>query len=156
MTFIFGPLTLWLIDFTQFYWFKGYRAQNKGLTNFYKYCDLTKKYIQCISLFFKIGNWGFKRYHRDGYGCVLEDLKKNQRFYEDGATQHFEHVESEWPVFHTFMIIDGLFKNNDSQVEKHQRLLKPLLKYTEKGGMIYSFCRKCKYLAFLWFLFSVY
>ena len=92
--------------------------------------------------FFKIGNWGFKRYHRDGYGCVLEDLKKNQRFYEDGATQHFEHVESEWPVFHTFMIIDGLFKNNDSQVEKHQRLLKPLLKYTEKGGMIYSFCRK--------------
>ena len=100
---------------------------------------MTKKYIQCISLFFKIGNWGFKRYHRDGYGCVLEDLKKNQRFYEDGATQHFEHVESEWPVFHTFMIIDGLFKNNDSQVEKHQRLLKPLLKYTEKGGMIYSF-----------------
>ena len=67
-------------------------------------------------------------------------MKKNQRFYEDGATQHFEHVESEWPVFHTFMIIDGLFKNNDSQVEKHQRLLKPLLKYTEKGGMmIYSF-----------------
>ena len=113
--------------------------KNKGHANFYKYCDLTKKYIQCISLFFKIGNWGFKRYHRDGYGCVLEDLKKNQRFYEDGATQHFEHVESEWPVFHTFMIIDGLFKNNDSQVEKHQRLLKPLLKYTEKGGMIYSF-----------------
>ena len=95
-----------------------------------------RKSISNVSyLFLKIGNWGFKRYHRDGYGCVLEDLKKNQRFYEDGATQHFEHVESEWPVFHTFMIIDGLFKNNDSQVEKHQRLLKPLLKYTEKGGM---------------------
>lgn len=64
-------------------------------------------------------------------------MKKNQRFYEDGVTQHFENVESEWPVFHTFMIIDGIFKNNDSQVEKHQRLLKPLLKYTEKGGIIF-------------------
>ena len=78
------------------------------------------------------GNWGFKRFCRDGYGCVLES--KDQRFYEDGMTQHFENVECEWPVFHTFMIIDGIFKNSNAQIENHQQLLKRLLKYTEKGG----------------------
>ena len=61
---------------------------------------------------------------------------KNKRFYDEGIAIKFENVESEWPVFHTFMIIDGIFKNDDNQVEKHQRRLKRLLKYTEKGDPI--------------------
>lgn len=80
------------------------------------------------------GQWGFKRFDRDGYGCVLEP--KDRQYYPEGATQKFEGVESEWPIFHTFMIIDGVFKSNDVQIENHQRWLKQLLKYTEKGDPI--------------------
>ena len=78
------------------------------------------------------GNWGFKRFSRDGFGCVLEP--KDKRFYAHGMTQKFEGVESEWPIFHTFMVIDGVFKNEERQVDQHQRALKQLLKYTEKEG----------------------
>lgn len=76
------------------------------------------------------GDWGFKRFSRDGFGCVLEPKDKN------GLTQKFEGVESEWPIFHAMMIIDGVFKTQDQQVDKHQRSLKRLIKYTEKGDPV--------------------
>ena len=72
------------------------------------------------------------RFCRDGNGSVLEP--KGQKFYADGMTQKFEGLESEWPIFHAFMVIDGVFKNIDSQVEHHQNQLKRLIKYTDKGG----------------------
>ena len=79
------------------------------------------------------GNWGFKRFSRDGFGSVLEPKDKK---YSEGLTQKFEGIESEWPIFHAFMIIDGVFKNQDSQVEIHQRKLKQLIKYTDRGDPI--------------------
>ena len=56
--------------------------------------------------------------------------------YTEGMTQKFEGIESEWPIFHAFMIIDGVFKNQDVQVESHQRKLKQLIKYTDRGDPI--------------------
>jgi hypothetical protein len=32
----------------------------------------------------------------------------------------FENVENEWPVFYVFMIIDGIFKDNQNQVNEYQ------------------------------------
>ena len=90
--------------------------------------NLSKKYcrhfqnITCI----------FFRFCRDGHGSVLEP--KGKKFYADGMTQKFEGLESEWPIFHAFMVIDGVFKNLDEQVEYHQSQLKKLIKYTDKGG----------------------
>jgi phosphorylase kinase alpha/beta subunit len=78
------------------------------------------------------GGWGFRRFCRDGFGCVLEP--EDETFYPNGITNQFENVESEWPLFHSFMIIDGVFKSDDEQVETHQRLLKQLIRYTDKGG----------------------
>ena len=37
---------LLLIDFTKTYQLKGLEPKTKGHTNFYEYCDLTKKYIK--------------------------------------------------------------------------------------------------------------
>ena len=74
----------------------------------------------------------FFRFCRDGHGSVLEP--KGKKFYADGMTQKFEGLESEWPIFHAFMVIDGVFKNLDEQVEYHQSQLKKLIKYTDKGG----------------------
>ena len=74
----------------------------------------------------------FSRFRRDGYGTVLEP--KGQKIYADGITQKFEGLESEWPIFHAFMVIDGVFKNIEQQVDYHQTQLKRLIKYTDKGG----------------------
>jgi phosphorylase kinase alpha/beta subunit len=54
-------------------------------------------------------------------------------------TQKFENIESEWPIFYSFLIIDGVFKGLGDQVEKYQTFLKRRLIYTEKGGSKVTF-----------------
>ncbi|XP_019886052.1 probable phosphorylase b kinase regulatory subunit beta isoform X3 [Ooceraea biroi] len=68
------------------------------------------------------GNYGFKRFGRDGYKTVLED--KQRRYYKAGEIKDFDSVESEWPLFYILMIIDGVFKSLPEQVEEYQNLLK--------------------------------
>lgn len=68
------------------------------------------------------GTHGFKRYGRDGYGCVIED--KSRKYYKTGEIKEFENVECEWPLFYIFMIIDGVFKSLPEQVKEYQDLLK--------------------------------
>lgn len=68
------------------------------------------------------GNYGFKRYSRDGYKTIPEDPKR--RFYEKGEIKNFEGIECEWPLFYIFMIIDGVFKSNSEQITEYQELLK--------------------------------
>ena len=43
MDFVFGLQTLNLKDSSKIYQFKGLKPKNKGHTNFYECCDLTKK-----------------------------------------------------------------------------------------------------------------
>ena len=43
MAFVFGLQTLHSIDVTKIFRLKGLKAKNKGHTNFYECCDLTKK-----------------------------------------------------------------------------------------------------------------
>jgi len=38
------------------------------------------------------------------------------RFYSDGMTQMFENIECEWPIFYTFLIIEGIFQGQEDQV----------------------------------------
>ena len=52
MAFVFGLQTLSLIEFTKIYRLKGLKPKNKGRTNFYECCDLTKKvYLSSICLY---------------------------------------------------------------------------------------------------------
>lgn len=60
------------------------------------------------------GQWGFKRFVRDGYGTVLEP--EGQRFYQTGKVKDFAGIESEWPLFYAYLIIDGVFSENEKQV----------------------------------------
>ena len=45
VAFVFGLPTLRSIKFTKIFQSKGLKPKNKGHRNFYKCCDLTKKYI---------------------------------------------------------------------------------------------------------------
>lgn len=77
------------------------------------------------------GDYGFKRFIRDGYGTELEDLER--RYYQKGETLDFENVENEWPIFYIFMIIDGIFKDNQSQVDEYQELISKRMVYAQNG-----------------------
>lgn len=78
------------------------------------------------------GKYGFKRFSRDGYKCVLED--PSRRYYNEGELKEFDGIESEWPLFYVMMIIDGVFRTLPEQVEEYQKLLKARIYMDEFGG----------------------
>ncbi|XKL60608.1 hypothetical protein PGB90_007665 [Kerria lacca] len=80
------------------------------------------------------GRYGFRRFLRDGYKTVVED--SSRRFYNVGEIKEFENIENEWPLFYIFMIIDGVFKNNDEQIDFYRQLLHDILKYDKNGDPV--------------------
>lgn len=80
------------------------------------------------------GKYGFKRFLRDGYGTVLED--KNRKYYKPTEVKMYDMIESQWPLFFIFMMLDGLAKNKPKQVEEYHKLLKPLLKQSKYGMIV--------------------
>jgi phosphorylase kinase alpha/beta subunit len=77
------------------------------------------------------GKYGCKRFLRDGHQTVLEDTKRLH--YEPWELRQFEHIECEWPLFFTYLVLDGLFHQNRQQVETYQNLLEPL--FVEREGI---------------------
>ncbi|TPX45369.1 hypothetical protein SeMB42_g04038 [Synchytrium endobioticum] len=71
------------------------------------------------------GRYGMKRFLRDGHQTVLED---NSRLHYDAhELRIFEHIESEWPLFFTYMVLDGYFRGDITQAEEYLEKLAPLL-----------------------------
>jgi hypothetical protein len=61
--------------------------------------------------------------------------------YDPSELKVFEGIESEWPLFFTYMILDGLFRGDLHQVEEFRMKLEPILidsrqlpKYQESSG----------------------
>ncbi|MBW4648976.1 MAG: glycoside hydrolase family 15 protein [Kastovskya adunca ATA6-11-RM4] len=77
------------------------------------------------------GKYGCKRFLRDGHQTVLENTTRLH--YEPWELQKFEHIESEWPLFFTYLMLDGLFRGDIKHVEKYHQLLKDLL--IERDGI---------------------
>jgi phosphorylase kinase alpha/beta subunit len=76
------------------------------------------------------GNYGCKRFLRDGHQTVLEDTTRLH--YEPEELQQFEHIECEWPLFFTYLVLDGLFRGDLAQVETFRQKLQPL--FVERHG----------------------
>lgn len=76
------------------------------------------------------GNYGCKRFLRDGHQTVLEDTSRLH--YEPAELKAFEHIECEWPLFFAYLILDGLFRSDTAQVETFRQKLKPL--FVERHG----------------------
>ncbi|MBU7587081.1 MAG: glycoside hydrolase family 15 protein [Nostoc sp. TH1S01] len=76
------------------------------------------------------GKYGCKRFLRDGHQTVLEDHQRLH--YEPWELKQFEHIECEWPLFFTYLLLDGLFRNEQKQVQQYQELLESLL--VERDG----------------------
>ena len=77
------------------------------------------------------GNYGCKRFLLDGHQTVLED--KNRLYYEADELKKFEHIESEWPLFFTYLFIDALFEGDYVNAANYRRELENLC--VEKDGL---------------------
>ncbi|WYL93948.1 MAG: glycoside hydrolase family 15 protein [Gloeotrichia echinulata IR180] len=78
------------------------------------------------------GKYGCKRFLRDGHQTVLEDTQRLH--YEPWELKQFEDIECEWPLFFTYLVLDGLFRGDKEQVKKYQQLLDSLL--VEQDGLL--------------------
>ncbi|RCI03897.1 hypothetical protein CU098_010455, partial [Rhizopus stolonifer] len=67
------------------------------------------------------GRYGWKRFLRDGHQTVLED--HSRLHYNESELKIFENIESEWPLFFTYMVLEGLFTDNLEQADEYRKKL---------------------------------
>lgn len=67
------------------------------------------------------GRYGWKRFLRDGHQTVVED--HTRLHYNESELKVFENIESEWPLFFTYMVLEGLFTDNMEQAEEYRKKL---------------------------------
>ncbi len=70
------------------------------------------------------GRYGYKRFLRDGHQTVIEDEAKLH--YEPQELEAFARIESEWPLFLAFQLINAIFRGDAQMAESIDRRLKVL------------------------------
>ena len=77
------------------------------------------------------GRYGCKRFLRDGHQTVLEN--SSRLHYEPWELKQFEHIESEWPLFFTYLALDGLFRDDRQQAQDYLNKLGQVV--VERDGL---------------------
>jgi phosphorylase kinase alpha/beta subunit len=70
------------------------------------------------------GRYGCKRFLRDGHQTALEDTSRLH--YEPTELKQFKHIESEWPLFFTYLMLDGLCRGDHAQAQEYAAKLETL------------------------------
>ncbi|XP_076018570.1 phosphorylase b kinase regulatory subunit alpha, skeletal muscle isoform isoform X2 [Genypterus blacodes] len=78
------------------------------------------------------GRYGCCRFLRDGHKTPKED--PNRLYYESAELKLFENIECEWPLFWTYLILDGIFTKSHEQVQEYQDALEGIL-IKQKDGI---------------------
>ena len=76
------------------------------------------------------GRYGCKRFLRDGHQTVVED--HSRLHYEHGELQQFRRIESEWPLFFTYLLIDAQLRGDAAQADDYRARLESLM--VERDG----------------------
>lgn len=77
------------------------------------------------------GRYGLKRFLRDGHQTALED--HGRLHYETGELANFDRIESEWPVFFTYLLVDARLRGDRVMGAHWQMKLDPL--FVMDGGI---------------------
>ncbi|MCM8528305.1 MAG: glycoside hydrolase family 15 protein, partial [Lentisphaeraceae bacterium] len=77
------------------------------------------------------GRYGCKRFLLDGHQTVMED--EHRLHYESEELKNFANIESEWPLFFTYLMLDAIFRDDKDETESYRQKLDNLL--VEKDGM---------------------
>ncbi|XP_062372219.1 phosphorylase b kinase regulatory subunit alpha, skeletal muscle isoform isoform X2 [Sardina pilchardus] len=78
------------------------------------------------------GRYGCCRFLRDGHKTPKED--PTRLYYESAELKLFENIECEWPLFWTYLILDGIFINSPEQVQEYREALDGIL-IKQKDGI---------------------
>ncbi|NEP63005.1 MAG: glycosyl hydrolase family 15, partial [Symploca sp. SIO2G7] len=70
------------------------------------------------------GQYGCKRFLRDGHQSVVEDAERLH--YEPGELKDFEHIECEWPLFFCYLLLNSLFCNAGDRAGFYRERLEAL------------------------------
>ncbi|WP_158967246.1 glycoside hydrolase family 15 protein [Paraglaciecola sp. L3A3] len=71
------------------------------------------------------GRYGLKRFLRDGHQTEPED--EGRLHYEEQELKHFEHIESEWPLFFSYLYLDAIFRDDKAQISHYRQKLDAVL-----------------------------
>ncbi|XP_015219275.2 phosphorylase b kinase regulatory subunit alpha, liver isoform [Lepisosteus oculatus] len=77
------------------------------------------------------GRYGCCRFLRDGYKTPKED--PSRLHYDPAELKLFENIECEWPVFWTYLILDGIFNGDHVQVQEYREALEGILIRKKNG-----------------------
>ncbi|XP_046713387.1 phosphorylase b kinase regulatory subunit alpha, liver isoform isoform X3 [Silurus meridionalis] len=77
------------------------------------------------------GRYGCCRFIRDGYKTPKED--PSRLHYDPAELKLFENIECEWPVFWTYLILDGVFNSDHVQVQEYTEALEGVLIRAKHG-----------------------
>ncbi|MEM8546176.1 MAG: glycoside hydrolase family 15 protein, partial [Cyanobacteria bacterium P01_H01_bin.119] len=70
------------------------------------------------------GNYGCKRFLRDGHQTMIENT--DRLHYEPQELKQFEHIECEWPLFFSYLLLDSLFRGDTEQTKFYQSRLRAI------------------------------
>ncbi|XP_074037667.1 probable phosphorylase b kinase regulatory subunit alpha isoform X1 [Leptinotarsa decemlineata] len=77
------------------------------------------------------GQYGCKRFLRDGYKTPKEDPRR--LYYEPWELRMFENIECEWPLFFCYLILDNCFRGNKEIAAKYTKQMEEIMIRTEEG-----------------------
>jgi phosphorylase kinase alpha/beta subunit len=80
------------------------------------------------------GRYGCKRFLRDGHQTAIED--PHRLHYEPEELLQFEHIECEWPLFFTYLLLFHLFRGNGQQAQVYRDKLEALLVESEGNRLL--------------------
>lgn len=70
------------------------------------------------------GKYGCKRFLLDGHQSALEDASRLH--YEPSELQKFRNIESEWPLFFCYLLLDALMRGDHQSAKEWRDRLQPL------------------------------
>ena len=77
------------------------------------------------------GTYGCKRFLWDGHQTAVEE--SSRIYYERSELVNFEHLESEWPLFFTYLYVNALFNGNHTTAEFYRKKIESVM--VEKDGV---------------------
>src|SRR5690606_37993579 len=80
------------------------------------------------------GNYGCKRFLWDGHQTVLEE--SSRIYYEHDELGNFANVESEWPLFFTYLYITALFDGSEATAKHYRKKLESVMVQVDGIGLL--------------------
>lgn len=80
------------------------------------------------------GNYGCKRFLLDGHQTVVEE--SSRIYYEQTELKKFENIESEWPLFFTYLYLSALFDGSEATAKHYRKKIEALMVYKDGIGLL--------------------